>query len=151
MRKAGCSADCCVHDVTQEAQWENAIAQAKDKLGGLDVLVNNAGIETAALLSQCTVEDFRQVLDINVVGVFLGVKHAMRAMAAPAGKGGVIINMSSVAGLIGTTGHAAYHTSKGAVRLLTKAAAVERSAEHTSELQLLMRISYDVFCLIKKH
>src|SRR3546814_9225988 len=78
IRKAGGSADCCVHDVTQEAQWENAIAQAKDKLGGLDVLVNNAGLETAALLSQCTVEDFRQVLDINVVGVFLGVKHAMR-------------------------------------------------------------------------
>jgi NAD(P)-dependent dehydrogenase (short-subunit alcohol dehydrogenase family) len=125
IRKAGGKADCCVHDVTREADWEAAVTAAKSKLGGLDVVVNNAGIETAALLSQCTVEDFRHVLDINVTGVFLGIKHAIRAMAAPAGKGGAIVNLSSVAGLIGTTGHAAYHTSKGAVRLLTKAAAVE--------------------------
>lgn len=122
---AGGSADACVHDVTVEAQWEAAVALAQHRYGRLDVLVNNAGIETAALLAQCTLEDFRRVMDINVNGVFLGVKHAIRAMAKPQGQGGSIINLSSVAGLIGTTGHAAYHTSKGAVRLLTKAAAVE--------------------------
>lgn len=125
IRKAGGRAETCVHDVTKESDWEVAVASAKAKLGRLDILVNNAGIETAALLAQCTVEDFRRVLDVNVTGVFLGVKHGIRAMAAPQGAGGAIINMSSVAGLIGTTGHAAYHTSKGAVRLLTKAAAVE--------------------------
>lgn len=125
IRSAGGSADACVHDVTDEAQWAAAVALAQHRYGRLDILVNNAGIETAALLSQCTVEDFRRVLDVNVTGVFLGIKHAIRAMAPPQGEGGVIVNLSSVAGLIGTTGHAAYHTSKGAVRLLTKAAAVE--------------------------
>jgi 3alpha(or 20beta)-hydroxysteroid dehydrogenase len=125
IRKDGGRAAFQLHDVTDESQWEAAVAAAVKQLGGLDIVVNNAGIETAALLANCTVEDFRRVLDVNVVGVFLGVKHAIRAMAPPAGKGGVIVNMSSVAGLIGTTGHAAYHTSKGAVRLLTKAAAVE--------------------------
>ncbi|HEY8011797.1 MAG TPA: glucose 1-dehydrogenase [Rudaea sp.] len=125
IQKAGGKAQFFRHDVTDEAQWEAATAAAVKAFGKLDILINNAGIETAALLVNCTVEDFRRVLDVNVTGVFLGVKHAMRTMAPPAGKGGVIINMSSVAGLIGTTGHAAYHTSKGAVRLLTKAAAIE--------------------------
>lgn len=113
------------HDVTVEADWEATIAAARQKFGGLDIVVNNAGIETAALIANCTLEDFSNVMNINVNGVFLGVKHAIRAMAKPTGNGGVIINMSSVAGLIGTTGHVAYHTSKGAVRLLTKAAAIE--------------------------
>ena len=113
------------HDVTDESQWEAATAAAIAQFGRLDIVVNNAGIETAALLANCSVEDFRRVMEVNVTGTFLGVKHAIRAMAPPAGKGGAIVNMSSVAGLIGTTGHAAYHTSKGAVRLLTKAAAVE--------------------------
>ncbi|MGH8446403.1 MAG: SDR family NAD(P)-dependent oxidoreductase [Solimonas sp.] len=129
IHKAGGSADVCVHDVTDESQWEAAVALAVHRFGRLDILINNAGIETAALLTQCTVDDFRRVMDVNVTGVFLGVKHGMRAMAAPqangGGKGGVIINMSSVAGLVGTTGHVSYHTAKGAVRLLTKAAAVE--------------------------
>jgi NAD(P)-dependent dehydrogenase (short-subunit alcohol dehydrogenase family) len=113
------------HDVTDESDWAAAVAAAIAQFGSLDIVVNNAGIETAALLADCTVEDFRRVMDINVTGTFLGIKHAIRAMAPPAGKGGAIINMSSVAGLIGTSGHAAYHASKGAVRLLTKAAAVE--------------------------
>jgi len=113
------------HDVTDEVQWQAAVAAAVKVFGRLDIVVNNAGIETAALLGNCTVQDFRHVLDVNVTGVFLGIKHAIRAMAQPAGSGGVIVNMSSVAGLVGTTGHAAYHASKGAVRLLTKAAAVE--------------------------
>jgi NAD(P)-dependent dehydrogenase (short-subunit alcohol dehydrogenase family) len=122
--KAGGKAAFQKHDVTQEAQWEAAVAATVKQFGKLDVLVNNAGIETAALLTQCTVEDFRRVMDVNVTGVFLGVKHAVRAMSA-AGKGGAIVNMSSVAGLIGTTAHIAYHSSKGAVRLMTKAAAIE--------------------------
>lgn len=109
------------HDVTVEAQWEAVVAAAVQTFGGLHVLVNNAGIETAALITQCEVEDFRRVMEVNVIGVFLGHKHALRVMKA----GASIVNLSSVAGIIGTTGHAAYHTSKGAVRLMTKAAAVE--------------------------
>ena len=127
IRKSGGKAEFQRHDVTDEAQWEAAVAAAVRHFGGLDILINNAGIETAALLAQCTVEDFRRVIDVNVTGVFLGLKHAVRAMAPGgiAGKGGAIVNMSSVAGLIGITGHISYHASKGAVRLLSKAAAVE--------------------------
>ena len=113
------------HNVTVESEWEEAIAVAKKQFGRLDIVVNNAGIETAALIANCTVEDFTNVMNVNVVGVFLGIKHAVRAMAKPNGSGGAIVNLSSVAGLIGTTGHIAYHTSKGAVRLMTKAAAIE--------------------------
>jgi 3alpha(or 20beta)-hydroxysteroid dehydrogenase len=115
------------HDVTSEADWERAAALAVQAFGGLDVLVNNAGIESGALISECSVEDFRRVLEVNVTGVFLGIKHAIRAMApgGAAGRGGSIINLSSAAGFIGVTAHAAYCASKGAVRLLTKAAAVE--------------------------
>ena len=115
------------HNVTNEAQWIAAIEATEKVFGGLDVLVNNAGIETGALLSQCTLEDFSNVMNVNVNGVFLGLKHAVRAMSpgGTSGRGGSIINLSSVAGLIGTTGHIAYHASKGAVRLMSKAAAVE--------------------------
>lgn len=127
IRKAGGQAAFFHHDVTDEAQWQAAIASAEKIFGGLDVLVNNAGIETASLLVQCTQEDFGRVMNVNVNGVFLGIKHAVRAMSpgGTSGQGGSIINMSSVAGMIGTTGHIAYHASKGAVRSLSKAAAVE--------------------------
>jgi len=121
IRKAGGKAEFQHLEVTDEKQWEAAIAAAVKHFGKLDVMVNNAGIETAALLSQCALDDFRRVMDVNVNGVFLGLKHAVRAMKP----GSSIINMSSVAGLIGTTGHIAYHTAKGAVRLMSKAAAVE--------------------------
>jgi NAD(P)-dependent dehydrogenase (short-subunit alcohol dehydrogenase family) len=115
------------HDVTDETQWEAAVAASVERFGGLDVLVNNAGIETAAFLTKCDASDFRRVMDVNVTGVFLGVKHGVRAMqpGGAAGRGGAIVNMSSIAGMIGTTAHIAYHSSKGAVRSLTKAAAIE--------------------------
>ena len=124
---AGGRAEFHRHDVTDEAQWEAAVAAAVSRFGGLDVVVNNAGIETAALLAHCTVEDFRRVQDVNVTGVFLGIKHAVRTMSpgGAAGRGGSIVNISSIAGMIGSTAHAAYHASKGGVRLLTKAAAIE--------------------------
>ena len=114
-------------DVTQEADWAAAIAAAVTRFGRLDVVVNNAGIETAALFADCTLEDFNKVMSVNVSGVFLGVKHAIRAMrpGGAVGAGGVIINISSGAGIRTTPGLGAYCTSKGAVRLMTKAAAVE--------------------------
>jgi 3alpha(or 20beta)-hydroxysteroid dehydrogenase len=115
------------HDVTDEAQWQACIAHAEQTMGPLDILVNNAGIETASLLTDCELSDFRRVMEVNVCGVFLGLKHTVRAMrqGGSSGRGGAIVNLSSVAGLIGTSGHIAYHASKGAVRLMTKAAAIE--------------------------
>lgn len=126
IRTAGGKASYFRHDTTNEAQWEEAVAEANKEFGGLDVLVNNAGIETAALVTECTLEDFSNVMNVNSTGVFLGIKHATRAMSKTrGGKGGSIVNLSSVAGLIGTPAHIAYHASKGAVCLMTKAAAVE--------------------------
>ena len=127
IRKTGGFAVFLTHEVTDEARWQQVIAATEAEFGALDILVNNAGIETASLIANCELSDFQRVMNINVAGVFLGIKHAVRAMqpGGSSGRGGVVINLSSVAGLIGTSGHIAYHTSKGAVRLMTKAAAVE--------------------------
>lgn len=124
---AGGEATFVAHDVTNEADWEKAVAAAVTTFGGLDILVNNAGIEICALIENTTVAEFERVFDVNVTGVFLGIKHGCRAMkpGGIAGKGGAIINLSSVAGLRGYTGLSAYCGSKGAVKLLTKSAAVE--------------------------
>jgi len=115
------------HDVADEPQWERALAHAVAQFGGLDVLVNNAGIEQTGLLADVELADINRLLAVNVAGVILGHKHAIRAMrpGGSAGKGGSIINLSSVAGLIGTPALGVYSASKGAVRLLSKAAAVE--------------------------
>jgi 3alpha(or 20beta)-hydroxysteroid dehydrogenase len=124
---AGGVAEFAILDVAQEKQWQTAIQTAVTRWGGLDVLVNNAGVETAALIASCTAEDFRRVLDINITGTFFGVKHAVQAMSpgGAAGKGGSIVNLASVAAMIGTAAHIAYHTSKGGVRSLSKAASIE--------------------------
>lgn len=127
LRAIGARAEFLQHDVTIEAQWETVVATALQKFGGLDVLVNNAGIESMQFVTDTTVEEFRRVLDVNVTGVFLGCKHAVRAMrpGGGAGRGGSIINMSSIAGMTGITAISSYNASKGAVRLLTKSVAVE--------------------------
>ena len=127
---AGGKAAFLKHDVTVESQWEAATAAVIGHFGRYDILVNNAGIETAALIVNCTLEDFQRVQAVNVDSVFLGSKHAVRAMApgGAAGRGGSIVNLSSVAGIIGTAAHVAYHSSKGAVRLITKALAIECAA-----------------------
>jgi 3alpha(or 20beta)-hydroxysteroid dehydrogenase len=138
IRKSGAKAEFLKHDVTDERQWEAAVAEAIRKFGRLDAVVNNAGIEKMARIAECTVEDFRQIQEVNVTGVFLGLKHGIRAMApgGASGKGGSIINLSSVAGLRGFTALGAYCASKGAVRLLTKAAAVE-----CAQLKLGVRVN----------
>jgi NAD(P)-dependent dehydrogenase (short-subunit alcohol dehydrogenase family) len=93
----------------------------------LDAVINNAGVEHTALVEDTRVEDFERVMAINAKGTFLGVKHAIRALrpGGVAGRGGAIVNISSGAGLKGSIALSAYCGSKGAVRLLTKAAAIE--------------------------
>lgn len=116
------------HDVTSEEEWSAAVAETVKRFGGLDVLVNNAGIYFNRPIADITLDDWRRMMAINVDGVFLGCKAALPALRERAGKwrgGGSIVNLSSVAGLIGAAGGSAYHASKGAVRLLTKSIALE--------------------------
>ena len=116
------------HDVTSEADWANAVAFAGKTFGGLDILVNNAGIFWVRPIAATSLEDFRKMQQINLDGVYLGLKHAIPAIAARAHKwegGGSIINLSSIAGLVGSANTLSYNASKGAVRLMTKAAALE--------------------------
>ena len=114
-------------DATKEADWEAAVARAVSEFGGLDIVVNNAGAELAGFFADMSVEDYRRQMELNGTTVFLGIKHAIRAMrpGGASGRGGSIINLSSAAGLKGVMGLGAYCASKGAVRLMTKAAAVE--------------------------
>jgi NAD(P)-dependent dehydrogenase (short-subunit alcohol dehydrogenase family) len=112
-------------DVAKEADVEAMISRALDHFGGLDIVFNNAGI-TGAIgpLTETTVEDWDYTFDITVKGVFLGIKHAARVMRAR-GKGGVIINTSSIGGLCGDAGPLVYSSAKAAVVNLTRSAAVE--------------------------
>ena len=125
--RLGASAKFVRQDVTLEADWERAVAHALEQFGGLDIVVNNAGIEVAGFFADMRVEDFRRQMDVNTTSVFLGTKHAIRAMrpGGGAGRGGSIVNLSSVGGLKGAAGLGAYCASKGAVRLMTKSAAIE--------------------------
>jgi NAD(P)-dependent dehydrogenase (short-subunit alcohol dehydrogenase family) len=120
-----------VHDVTQEGDWARAITTVKDRFGGLDILVNNAGVFWLKPILAMSLDDWRQMQAVNVESVFLGVKHAAPLMAERAGQwdgGASIINISSCAGITGSPLMSAYNASKGAVRLFTKAAALELAA-----------------------
>ncbi len=110
-------------DVADEAKWPAVIKKVEDELGGFDVLVNGAGIELVKMIAETSLEDFRRVTSVNLDGVFLGTKYALATMAARSG--GSIINISSIAGILGMPRQTAYCASKGGVRLLTKAAAME--------------------------
>ncbi len=114
-------------DVTQEEQWESVVVTSVKTLGGFDVLVNNAGIVKMIPVEDTTLTEWREIMAVNLEGTFLGVKHAIRAMkpGGMAGKGGSIINISSVGGLVGMEGSSCYCASKAGVKLLTKSAAIE--------------------------
>jgi 3alpha(or 20beta)-hydroxysteroid dehydrogenase len=114
-------------DVTKDADWEKAVPEVIKQIGGYDILVNNAGIEVTALVHDIDAESMLRMLNINVVGTALGMKHAFRAMrpGGPAGKGGGIVNIASVAATIAFPAISAYSASKSAVDRLTRVAAVE--------------------------
>jgi NAD(P)-dependent dehydrogenase (short-subunit alcohol dehydrogenase family) len=119
------------HDVTSEADWTSAIATCEARLGGLDILVNNAGVFWMKPIAATSLDDFRRMQAVNVEGVFLGLKHAIPAIAKRSAQwpgGGAIVNLSSVAGLTGAAMAVAYNASKGAVRLMSKGAALECAA-----------------------
>lgn len=109
-------------DVTREDDWRRVVQLAVQRFGKLNVLVNNAGIYQRASVEEATVQDWDRVMGVNAKGVFLGTKYAVPEMRKAGG--GSIINISSVAGLVGGAA-TAYTASKGAVRLLTKATAVQ--------------------------
>jgi NAD(P)-dependent dehydrogenase (short-subunit alcohol dehydrogenase family) len=111
------------HDVTSEEDWKRVVRDVTDTFGVADVLVNNAGIYHIEPVAETSVEDWKALMDVNVTGVFLGLKHCTPPMAEQ-GRGSVI-NLSSVAGLVGVSGHTCYGASKGAVRIMTKDAAME--------------------------
>jgi len=114
-------------DVTSDTAWEGAMAHTIAELGGLDVLVNNAGIEITQLIVDTEPDDVRRMLDVNILGTMLGIKHGLRAMrpGGAAGRGGAIINIASVAATIAFPAIAGYSATKSAVDRLTRVAAME--------------------------
>src|SRR3954447_18744271 len=114
-------------DVSDEASWEAAVAATIERLGGLDFLVNNAGIELSGLIVDAEADDIRRMLEVNVLGTALGIKHGLRAMrpGGPAGNGGAIVNIASVAATIAFPGIGGYSATKSAVDRLTRVAAFE--------------------------
>lgn len=128
IKDAGGEATFFHHDVTDPASWQAAVEACVKIYGSLDVLLNNAGILQAGTIFEATYEDFQRVMEVNVGGVWLGMKTALPQMIKDGAKwpgGASIINISSVAGLLGAAGLSAYSASKGAVKLLTKSVAME--------------------------
>jgi 3alpha(or 20beta)-hydroxysteroid dehydrogenase len=111
------------HDVASESDWKNVVEVACSEFGGVDILVNNAGIYTAGSFEEETADRLRNVLDVNVVGAWLGIQCVAPVMAK--GGGGSIINVSSIAAIRGMPNLSVYGCSKGALCSLTRHAAIE--------------------------
>ena len=121
LREAGAEAAFVALDVRDEQQWRAAVDQVLDQFGALDGLVNNAGIAAICGIEEETLEGWRRTQDINSDAVFLGCREAVRVMK---GRGGSIVNVSSIEGIVGDPMLPAYNASKGAVRALTKSLAL---------------------------
>ena len=115
-------------DVVSESQWAAAVARTTEAFGGPTVLVNNAGIYARRLIGETSAGEWDRMMEVNAKGVFLGVKAVVPAMRAAGG--GSIVNLSSVAGLLGSGYSSDYNASKGAVRILTKCAAIQHAKDN---------------------
>ena len=120
-------------DTRSEAAWHATVGQAVEIFGRLDILVNAAGVpgrgpDGSLKIDEQSLEDWNRVMDVNSTGIFLGMKAAIPAMRKAGG--GSIINISSIYGLVGSVHSAAYHASKGSVRLATKSAALQYATEN---------------------
>jgi len=115
-------------DVTREEDWTAAVTVITGRFGGLDILVNNAGVFLGMSIEEATLADWHRLCGVNLTGVFLGTKLALPALRESAQKsphGSAIVNLSSVAGLVGSSGDPLYSMTKGGVTLFTKSAALE--------------------------
>ena len=110
-------------DVVEEAQWQRAVSAAVDRFGALHVLVNNAGIGVVGLLDELSLEEHRRIIDVNLNGVYLGLRAAKSALAATGNAS--IVNVSSIDGLVGVLGMTSYSASKFAVTGMTRSASIE--------------------------
>ncbi|WP_019241763.1 MULTISPECIES: SDR family NAD(P)-dependent oxidoreductase [Bacillus] len=111
------------HDVSSEENWKSVVKEAVSQFGKIDILVNNAGITINKSLHETSVAEWNKVMDINLTGAFLGMKYVLPIMME--NESGSIVNISSIAGLTGGSGASPYTASKGALRLLTKAVAID--------------------------
>ena len=125
--KLGSSAKGCALDVTDSNQFEKVINMVVDEWGGLDVIVNNAGVGVAAKTAETTEADWHKVINVCMTGTFLGMKFAIPVMQKQ--QNGSIINMASVASIVGVPDRAAYCAAKGGVMALTRAAAVDHAGD----------------------
>ncbi len=124
--EAGGEAMVAMLDVTQEDQWEQTVIDVVDRFGKVDILVNNAGISGSGEKDFSSTAAWDQLMDINAKSVFLGMKHTIPEMKKVGG--GAIVNISSISGMVGQSYvHPGYNASKGAVRLVTKSAAVQHA------------------------
>jgi NAD(P)-dependent dehydrogenase (short-subunit alcohol dehydrogenase family) len=129
LKKGGGTASYVHLDVTNEAEWQAAVDKTVAAHGGLNVLVNNAGISGSAAEDLYDTALWHKLMDINSTGVFLGMKYGIAAIRKTGGPGSVI-NLSSISGIVGQPYiHVGYNASKGAVRLITKAAAAQHGKE----------------------
>lgn len=114
-------------DVRSDESWAAAVEQVTTGFEGLDILINNAGIEISSLIIDQSADDLRRMCDVNILGTMLGIKHGFRTMkpGGAAGRGGAIVNIASVAATIAFPGIAGYSATKSAVDRLTRVAAAE--------------------------
>lgn len=123
IERAGGKALFLTQDVTDESRWVEVVEKSRTQFGGLNIVVNNAGLGTAGSAEDETLEAWRRLMSVNLDGVFLGTKHAIRAMKGGPGTGS-IINISSIEGIVADPKLAAYNASKGGVRIFSKSAAL---------------------------
>ena len=128
VEKIGADAVYAHLDVTSEDDWAAAVKKVTDRYGKLDILVNNAGVSARGTIEETSVEDWDRVMGINAKGVFLGTRAAIPEMRKAGG--GSIVNISSQLGLVGMAESSPqYQSSKGAVRIFTKSAAIQYAPE----------------------
>ena len=123
IRAAGGEAASMRQDVVSDTGWQAVMAAMQETFGGVDIVVNNAGIAVLVPIEEMTLEQWHRQIEVNLTSVFLGCKYAIAAMKTRGG--GSIVNLSSVAGLIGLQRCVAYGAAKGGVRLMTKSVAME--------------------------